>query len=256
MGRKRTRTIDNFIYERGLGDWKPPRPDKQLSWEAIRALYGRAIRVAKTDSEYWGQSQSDSYSTSKLDKEELQKKCTQLRDESQRLYEELMMQCWGWVEHGEKLRSVRIHDTFQDQGLSFSKAPFALQAELWYRAVAWEFSGWRFDMARQYFDGEMQKLDDEIETLDKQIDEAIDKEQEVKNKDVAQKELAAISEKIDEMMKKRDKLNREFFALDDKEDAWFDDYYKQRELLHYWLELRGFKLSSNDIRYRLGTFVV
>lgn len=217
---------------------------------------GRDRRVATTESEYWRHSQSNSIRTSKSDNEGLQRKHEQLWDESKRLYEQLMMQCWPWVEYGEKLRSVRIHGAFQDQGLSFSKAPFALQAELWYRAVAWEFSGWRFNMARQYFDGEMQKLDDEIGTLDKQIDEAIDKEQEAKDKGIAKKELTAISKEIDEMMKKRDKLNREFFALDNKEDAWFDDYYKQRELLYYWLELRGFKLSSNDIRYRLMTFVV
>lgn len=73
MGRKRTRTIDDFIYARGLGHWKPPRPDKQLSWEEIKALYGRARRVAKTESEYWRQSQSNSIRTSKSDNEGLQK---------------------------------------------------------------------------------------------------------------------------------------------------------------------------------------
>jgi len=133
--------------------------------------------------------------------------------------------------------------------------PFALQAELWYRAVAWEFSGWRFHMARQYFDGEMKRLEDEIEILDKQIEESINREQEVKDKGVTKEQLAVISKGLDEMTKRRDKLNRQYFTLDDKEDAWHDDYYKQRDLLYYWLDLRGFKLSHNDIERRLRTFI-
>lgn len=110
MGNKQSRTIDEFIHSCRLGDWKPPRTDKQLTWKEIKSLSARAIRVAETESEYWQQLQSESDRNSKSAKEELQKKHRQFMDESWRLYEQLMIQCWGWVEYGEKPRSVKIHE--------------------------------------------------------------------------------------------------------------------------------------------------
>lgn len=51
MGRKRTRTIDDFIYARGLGHWKPPRPDKQLSWEEIEEWQQQSLSIGGTRSQ-------------------------------------------------------------------------------------------------------------------------------------------------------------------------------------------------------------
>jgi len=235
MKRKQYRTIDSFLSDVKLAGWKTPKPQRQLSWEEIKGLYQRAVMVYRQD----------------------EKKGT-LNAESEyyRIEEEISVACLSWTEHGEKPLAVRIHDWLEDNvGSKLLQKPLALRQELWYRAIGWEFHQWRFYVSRQYFDGEQKALDEAGEILDKDIDKAIDKELKAKEKGIEAAKLKALSERIDDMMKERERISKRFFHVDKREEAWNDDYYKQKALLRRWLQWRGFRLSDKDIDFRLSCYV-
>ena len=46
MARKRYRTMDDFISHKKLGGWKAPKPERELSWSEIKALYTTALTLS------------------------------------------------------------------------------------------------------------------------------------------------------------------------------------------------------------------
>jgi len=215
-----------------LGGWKTPQPQRQLSWKEIKALYQKAVTLAKNI------------------------ETPEIESEYRCVEEEIMIACLSWTKHGKKPLAVRIHDWFEDNfNIGLLKKPFALRQELWYRAVAWEFSKWRSYISRQYFDSKQKALEKKAEMLDKQIEEAIDEELEAKEEGAEAAKLEVIGRRIDNMMKESGRIWRRFFASDKREDAWYDDYYRQRALLYRWLEWRGFRLSVRDVEFRLARYV-
>lgn len=234
MRQKQYRTIDSFISHTRLRGWKTPKPQRQLSWKEIKALYRTALILLQEKKERFIDPESEYY----------------------RLEERIMVACLSWTKHGEKPLAVRIHDWVEDYiGIELLRKPFALRQELWYRAVGWEFNNWRFYISRQYFDGKQKALEKEMERLDKEVEEAIDEELEAKEKGVQAEKLKVMSKRIDDMMKESERIQRRYFGLDKREDAWHDDYYRQRALLYRWLQWRGFKLSARDVEFRLCRYV-
>lgn len=233
MTQKQYRTIDSFISHKRLKGWKPAKPDRRLSWKEIEALYWTLLILVQDN----------------------RGKPVDPDSEYHRLEEQIMVGCLSWTKHGEKPLAVRIHDGFEDQIGGLLGKPFALRQELWYRAIAWEFNNWRFYVSRQYFGGKQKALWEEEDKLNKQIDEAIDEELEAKEKRIEAIKLRAISKRVDDMMKERERIQRRDFGLDKREDTWLDAYYKQKPLLYRWLQWRGFRLSARDIEFRLCRFV-
>lgn len=276
MRGKRYRNIDAFVSHKKLRGWKTPQPERQLNWKETEALHGKAVELAGKLREGTPEEKEHYRNQYDLVEKELTAVCLSWTKNGMK---PLPVRYYDWLEDHVKKpdlvvmwviglvliyagSSRRIEPLLLFPiglgvllafifGTSSLQKLLSLSQELWYRALVWEFREWRFDMARQWVEGESKALEEEMDTLSNQIDKATDDMLEAREKGEKDTSLEEMNREIDDMLKRSERLGKRWLALWNRWETWVDDDYKQRALLHRWVEWRGLRLSVKDIDYRL-----